>query len=79
MSDKAVMMIVGVLAGIISAAVCWFWYIDFLTSKYGLHGGWGFEIFIAAFAALYVPIALVRRSRQRRRQAKKSDDGGAPQ
>lgn len=76
MSDKAVMTIVGVLAGIISAAVCWFCHIDFLTSKYGLHGGWGFEIFIAAFAVMYVPIALLRRARQRR-HAKPSDDDGS--
>jgi hypothetical protein len=77
MSDKAVMTIVGVLAGIVTVLVCWHWDIRLLGGQYGLNGGWGFPIFIAAFAVPYVPIALVRRARQGR-QLKKTDDGRAP-
>ena len=71
------MTIVGVLAGIFTLFVGLYWDVRLLGGQYGLHGGWGFEIFIAAFAGIYVPVALVRRSRQRR-HAKKTDDGGNP-
>ena len=78
MSDKAVMILVGVLAGIITVLVCWYWNIRLLGGQYGLHGGWGFEIFIAAFAVMYLPVAVVRRSRQPRQPPKKGASGDAP-
>jgi hypothetical protein len=66
MSDKAVMAIVGILALLVTLLVCWHWNIALLGGQYGLHGGWGFEIFVGAFAVLYIPVALARRLRRRR-------------
>lgn len=65
MSEKWTLGIVTVLAIAVSIAVCWYWRLDFITGGYGIHGGWGFEIFVGAFAAIYVPLALIRRARRR--------------
>jgi uncharacterized membrane protein len=68
------MIIVGALAVAVTVLVCWHWKIALLGGQYGLHGGWGFEIFVAAFAMMYTPVALFRRLRRREKPAK--DDRG---
>jgi uncharacterized membrane protein len=69
---KTVAIVVGVVAVLITLAICWRWDIGVLGGKYGIHGGWGFEIFVGVFAVLYVPIALIAK-----RRAKKSGGGEA--
>lgn len=69
---KVAAVVVGVVAVLITLAICWHWQIGVLGSEHGIHGGYGFEIFAGVFAALYIPIVLIAKRR------KKSGDDPAP-
>lgn len=59
------MIVVGVAAVLITLVICWRCDIGVLGGKYGIHGGWGFEILVGVFAALYIPIALIVKQRRK--------------
>jgi uncharacterized membrane protein len=60
------LIVVAVVAALVTLAICWRWNIGVLGSEHGIHGGYGFEIFLGVFAALYLPIALIAKRRKKR-------------